>query len=310
MRRVFAEKIKEIAIANEKTIFLTGDLGFNALEEVKEIMKDRFINVGVAEQSMISIAAGIANQGYQVFCYSIAPFITYRCLEQIRNDVCFHNLPVYIVGNGGGYGYGIMGSSHHAIEDIAILSGLPNMNCYVPCFKEDVDVCLKNIIEEKKPAYLRFGLSKPNNFANQSNKFFNKLTNCSNPKITVVASGPVINNLFEAIQNFSLHDNVEVFNITKIPYLELNQEFLSSINYTKKILIIEEHISIGGIGQQIAHDILTKNLKTDFFKTLYAKGYPTSEYGSQQFHLKQSGLDENNIAEILIKQCFTQDNDN
>ncbi|NTW32461.1 MAG: transketolase [Bacteroidetes bacterium] len=303
MRRIFAEKVKQIVTQDKNTIFLTGDIGFNALEEVKEIMQERFVNTGVAEQSMISVAAGMAHQGFQVFCYSIAPFVTYRCLEQIRNDVCFHNMPVYIVGNGGGYGYGIMGSSHHAIEDIAILSALPNIHCYVPSFKEDVDVCLKNIISEKKPAYLRLGLAKPNNFSNNSDEFFNKLTNCSNPKITVVACGPVANNLFESIQFAGLQNNTEVFNITKIPYSELTLEFLNSIDKTKKVLIIEEHTSIGGIGQQIAHDILSKGIKLDFFKTLYAKGYPTSEYGSQQFHLKQSGMDINNIADIITKQC-------
>lgn len=303
MRRVFADIVKQIAGQDENTIFITGDLGFNALEEVKDIMKDRFINAGVAEQSLVSIAAGMANQGFQVFCYSIAPFITYRCLEQIRNDVCFHNLPVYIIGNGGGYGYGIMGSSHHAIEDLAILSGLPNMHCYVPAFHEDVTACLSDIVRNKKPAYLRLGLAKNNEFPNKSDHFFNKLTNCSKPNITVLASGPVIGNLTEAIQRSKTQEQVEVFNISKIPYLELSQDFVNSVSRTKKVLIIEEHISIGGIGQQVALDLLSNNIRLDFFKTLYAKGYPTSEYGSQQFHLKQSGLDPDNISEILIKQC-------
>lgn len=302
MRKIFAEKIKEIALANEKIIFLTGDLGFNVLEEVKNVMAERFINVGVAEQSMISIAAGMANEGYQVFCYSIAPFITYRCLEQIRNDACFHNLPVYIVGNGGGYGYGIMGSSHHALEDIAVLSGLPNMSCYVPCFNEDVKICLNTIVTKQKPSYLRLGLGRKNSFIASTN-FFNKLTNCSDPKITVVASGPIINNLYEAIWKSDLQDQVEVFSITKIPYSELTTEFLESVKKTNKLLIIEEHISIGGIGQQIAHDLMSQNVKPTFFKTLFAKGYPTGRFGSHQFHLKQSGLDTGNIATILIDQC-------
>jgi len=303
MRRIFAEEIRQIATQDKKTIFLTGDLGFNALEELAQAMGERFINAGVAEQSMVSIAAGMAYQGLQVFCYSIAPFVTYRCLEQIRNDVCFHNLPVYIIGNGGGYGYGIMGSSHHAIEDIAILSGLPNIHCYVPSFKEDVGSCLKNIVAERKPAYLRLGLARSNNFPKASDGFFTKLTDCPKPEITVAVSGPVAYNLSEALQSSGLQEKVDVFNIMKIPYFELTREFLNSVGSTKKILVIEEHISIGGIGQQIAHDLLSENIKIDFFKTLYAKGYPDSEYGSQQFHLKQSGLDTDNIADILTQQC-------
>src|ERR1035438_1328963 len=112
MRKTFSNIIEKIG-EDDKIIFLTGDLGFNAFENIQTKMKDRFINTGVAEQNMIGMAAGMASKGYSVFCYSIAPFVTYRCLEQIRVDVCFHKLPVFIVGNGGGYGYGIMGATHH-----------------------------------------------------------------------------------------------------------------------------------------------------------------------------------------------------
>ena len=115
---------------------------------------------GVAEQNMIGVAAGMAYKGYRVICYSIAPFVVYRCLEQVRNDVCFHNLPVYVIGNGGGYGYGIMGPSHHAIEDIATLSGLPNMTCYVPAFIEDMNSLLQHMADARRPAYFRLGLGK------------------------------------------------------------------------------------------------------------------------------------------------------
>src|SRR3972149_3068805 len=126
MRKIFSDSIEKAALRDEKIIFITGDLGFNAFENLQKSIGDRFINAGVAEQNMIGLAAGLAYKGYKVFCYSIAPFIVYRCLEQTRNDVCFHKLPVFIVGNGGGYGYGIMGSTHHALSDIACLAGLPD----------------------------------------------------------------------------------------------------------------------------------------------------------------------------------------
>ncbi len=302
MRKLFSPLVKSLVNKEPKTVFLTGDLGFNALEEVRELMGERFINVGVAEQSMVSIAAGIAKEGFQVFCYSIAPFVTFRCLEQIRNDVCFHNLPVYLIGNGGGYGYGVMGSSHHAIEDVAVLSGLPNMHCYIPSFSEDVATCFNDMTSMKRPAYLRLGLAKPNVFPSNLNEFFYNLTSCKNPKITVAASGPVISNVYEAIKNSGLTQHVEVFNISKIPYSKLTQDFINSILSTKKLVIAEEHISIGGLGQQIAHDILKAGIQLDYFETLFAKGYPDGLYGSQQFHLKQSGLDIDNISTLLKQQ--------
>ncbi len=299
MRSIFAQSLIRIAEKEPKTVFLTGDIGFNALEELRDILKERFINMGVAEQGMISVAAGMASRGYQVFCYSIAPFVTYRCLEQIRNDVCFHNLPVYIVGNGGGYGYGIMGSSHHTLEDIAILSGLPNMHCYVPAFGEDVSRCLDAITTDRKPAYLRLGLARPNPFQHKSENFFSKLTSAENPKVTIACSGPVISNVHAAITENKLDNLVEVFSVSKIPYGKLPAEFTDSLAFTKKLIVVEEHISTGGIGQQLATDLLSGGIHVDVFRTLHAKGYPSGLFGTQQYHQQQSGIDKESISKII-----------
>ncbi len=113
-------------------VFLTGDLGYMALEPLQKAAGPRFINAGISEQNMISVAAGLASQGFSPWAYSIAPFIYARPLEQVRNDVCLHDLPVKLVGNGGGYAYGVMGSSHHAIDDYGILLTLLNMRVFIP----------------------------------------------------------------------------------------------------------------------------------------------------------------------------------
>src|SRR3954471_9869465 len=132
MRKEFADGIIQLAAANDKLVFMTGDLGFMALEGVKDVLGDRFINAGVAEQNMATMAASLAYEGFLPFIYSISPFVTLRPYEQIRNDICLHNLPVKIIANGGGYGYGIMGSTHHNIEDIGSMRILPNMKVFVP----------------------------------------------------------------------------------------------------------------------------------------------------------------------------------
>src|SRR5579864_7783679 len=116
MRKAFCRTLLEFA-ADPEMIFLTGDLGFMALEPLQEAMGERFINAGVAEQNMITVAAALARQKFDVWAYSIASFCYARPFEQIRNDISFHKLPVKLVGNGGGYGYGIQGPTHHAIED-------------------------------------------------------------------------------------------------------------------------------------------------------------------------------------------------
>src|SRR5256714_10392725 len=117
MRNVFCRAMIDAATTDGAVVFLTGDLGYKALEPLREVMGRRFINAGVAEQNMISVAAGLARSGLKPWTYSIAPFIYARPYEQIRNDVCLHDLPVRLVGNGGGYGYGVMGATHHPLED-------------------------------------------------------------------------------------------------------------------------------------------------------------------------------------------------
>jgi transketolase len=299
MRKEFSNYIEQISEQNEKLVFITGDLGYGALENVKSKLGNRFINAGVAEQNMIGMAAGMAYIGFQVICYSIAPFVVYRCLEQIRNDVCFHNLPVYVVGNGGGYGYGIMGSSHHAIEDLAALSGLPNMSCYVPSFSEDLKTSLDEIFENKTPAYLRLGLGKNMPDNSSITKYGIEIIKNPNSKLTIISQGPVANNLLEALKLFDGKLEIDVFTIKNMPILELPDQIKKSIFKTMNVLTIEEHITIGGISSMISLAIHTEGLKIEKFVSLSAKGYPGNLYGSQSYHQKISGLDPLNISNSI-----------
>jgi transketolase C-terminal domain/subunit len=165
------------------------------------------------------MAAGMASQGHRVFVYSIAPFLVYRALEQIRNDVCFHNMPVFLVGNGGGYGYGIMGSSHHALSDIGTLSGLPNITCYIPAFQDDVPLALNQIIEHKKPAYLRLGLGKPFHKHRRELPIFYRVHANPISQLTIAVSGPVVWNLLEAEGYAEISKYVDIFTVNKIPFV-------------------------------------------------------------------------------------------
>src|SRR5215813_10958785 len=132
MRDAFVAAVTELAAADERIWLLTGDLGFTVFERFRERFADRFVNVGVAEQNMTGVAAGMALSGKIVFTYSIANFPTLRCLEHVRNDVCYHNANVKIVSVGGGFTYGAMGATHHAVEDIAVMRALPNLMVVAP----------------------------------------------------------------------------------------------------------------------------------------------------------------------------------
>ena len=299
MRKHFSAYLEQVVTDNENIVFITGDLGYNALENLAAKMGDRFINAGVAEQNMVGMAAGMASQGYQVICYSIAPFVVYRCLEQVRNDVCFHNMPVYIVGNGGGYGYGIMGSSHHAIEDIGTLSSLPNICCYVPAFIEDMKTCLGDMFARKGPAYFRLGLGKNMPDYLSLNEHGASSPTNTMASLTVIAQSPVANNLVAALNASAHRDKIEVFIINKMPLMELPADVAASIHRTKRVLTIEEHVSVGGLGSAVALLINEHALPVNKFVSLHAEGYPNGLYGSQSYHQQLSGLDEGNISTII-----------
>lgn len=299
MRKHFSTYIEQIATANDDIVFMTGDLGYNALENLANKMGDRFINAGVAEQNMIGMAAGMAYKGYRVICYSIAPFVVYRCLEQVRNDVCFHNLPVYIVGNGGGYGYGIMGSSHHCIEDIACLSGLPNMRCYVPGFVDDMNACMDEMFARRGPAYLRLGLGKPLPAGMTLTNYGAAPVSGKNAGLTIIAQSPVAGNVTAALSASGLADNVDLFIVNRMPFTELPLEMSDSITRSRNVLTVEEHIATGGLGQAISALLHKTSLPVNRFASLCAEGYPGGLYGSQAYHQQQSGLGEDNILQMI-----------
>src|SRR4051794_4024350 len=157
MRAEFAKAMLELFERRKELVFVTGDLGYKALEGVAAALGERFINAGVAEQNAVSLAAGLAREGHLPWVYSAAVFTVLRPYEQIRNDVCLHQLPVKLVGNGGGYAYGIMGATHHALEDIGALRALPNMRLYLPLVATDVAQAVSAMAEDPRPNYLRLG---------------------------------------------------------------------------------------------------------------------------------------------------------
>ena len=157
MRNTFVNYLTELAASDPRIFFITGDLGFSVIEPFRDTFPDRFLNAGVAEQNMTALAAGIAREGYRVFTYSIANFTTLRCMEQIRNDVCYHKLPVCVVSVGGGFMYGNLGPTHHATEDIAMMRALPGMRVFAPFSKASTRCAVDEILAHEKPAYLRLG---------------------------------------------------------------------------------------------------------------------------------------------------------
>ena len=163
MRNTVINTIHAAAKLNKNIMFLTADLGYSVIENFQKELPEQIINVGISEQNMIGVAAGLALSGKKVFVYSIAPFVTLRCLEQIKVDVCYQNLDVTIIGVGGGYAYGNLGVTHHSIEDLGVMRSLPNMKIVSPADSIEAGALAKAIISARGPFYIRLNHGKEPN---------------------------------------------------------------------------------------------------------------------------------------------------
>jgi transketolase len=281
-------------------VFLTGDLGFMALEGLRDGAKDRFINAGVAEQNMVSVAAGLARSGLKPWVYSIAPFVYARPFEQIRNDVCLHGLPVFLVGNGGGYAYGVMGATHHALEDYGVLLGLSRMRVYVPAFGEDVAAAVERMLQQAGPAYLRLGRDeKPKDFSLPTYAPWRRLL--VGQGATLLMVGPLAGSICAASMTLPESQRPCAWTLSEMPFApsEIPADFLADIRRSRHLVVIEEHVMQGSAGAQLAHALSCLGDVPRRFTHRFALGYPSGYYGSQNYHRKESGLDANSILELL-----------
>ena len=297
MRNEFVQALINNFSRYENQVFITGDLGFMALENLETTFGDRFINGGISEQNIISIAASLAYQGYIPWVYSISRFITLRPYEQIRNEVCHHNNHVKIIGNGGGYGYGIMGSTHHNLEDIGVMRILPNMRVYVPCFNQDLEYCITQILQEQNPNYLRLNNTKLDlRIPYVPFSQWRKLKDGN--KLIVISTGPVVANLFDLPS--AILSEIEIWIISIFPIYDLPIELISSINNGKGILTMEEHASQCSLNESLASILLRNNIFPSNYQSINSKGYPSGKYGDQTFHQMESGLSGEKLLSKII----------
>lgn len=279
-------------------VFLTGDLGFMALEPLRASLGKRFINAGVAEQNMVSVAAALAREGMEPWVYSIAPFCYARPFEQIRNDVTFHKLPVKLIGNGGGYAYGVMGPTHHAIEDYGILLTLSGMSVFVPVFDQDVDAVIEKAGACVGPLYLRLGRGEPPaGYGVPSYAPWRQLT--AGAGKTVVAVGPLAGTYIAAFSEMPDTIRPNLWAIAELP-LENNplpDELLRQIVHGPGLCVAEEHVRYGGFGSNLALRLLDQGIFPKNFIHLFAREHHYARYGSQSYLRRQAGID---VSSMLV----------
>lgn len=298
MRKIFAESLIQNARVNENLMLITGDLGFGVFEKFIDEFPKQYLNAGITEQSMISLASGMAAEGHQVFVYSIANFPTFRCLEQIRNDVCAREANVTIVSVGAGYDYGSAGYTHHGIEDIAVMRCLPNMEIYTPYEPDDVPMIVESIVKNGGPSYLRLGRNKlnvkfePKKNTNiiQGRKIFE-----GNEGSILVSGGlnDLVNELIEKISTFDIKPSI--YKITK--YSEIDYNFLKTISSQGQIITVEEHVRQGGFGSFILEKMNEYKL-TCRLNIVAVNRNNLNLIGSSDFLRMKNGLTSEAILEL------------
>jgi len=277
--------------SDESVFFLTGDLGYMALEEVQSTFKKRFINCGIAEQNMVSVAAGLAKEGMTAFVYSIAPFVYARPFEQIRNDICFSSLPVCLVGNGGGYGYGHMGPTHHALEDCSAMQAL-GVKVVVPCFDSDLPALVKHV---DAPTYLRLGYDvSPQDYEPPEWEEWRCVLQGDNG--VWVTLGPLTGNAINVLQAFPENKRPALW---ACGALTPPPESLLLAVAGQSLTVFEEHVAEGGLGMLMTYWLTNQNISLEKFTHRWALRYPSKKFGSQNFHRAECGLDQQAMQQML-----------
>ncbi len=264
MRKIFINKLIEEASKNKKIILIVGDLGFGVVEPFKKKFPDRFFNAGVAEQNMAGLAAGLATKGFHVFIYSIANFPTFRCAEQIRNDIDYHNLPVTVVSVGSGLGYGNLGYSHHAIQDFALMRSFPNTLIASPSNNQEVVSSINFLLKNPQPSYLRLDKALELNTQKKITSinpgiwiFYKKKTNNNINRKLILSTGSVYSECKKLIKKYKYYDWASL----PLWGMKYKKQQLKNIKKYNEIITVENHLQDGGFGSWISESLTRKKNK-------------------------------------------------
>lgn len=301
MRNAFAEELTLLAREDKRIVLLSGDIGNRLFDKFKLVNKERFYNCGVAEQNMMGVAAGLALSGLRPVTYTITPFTTTRCFEQIRVDVCYHNAPVIIVGTGSGLSYTELGPTHHSLEDIAILRTLPGMRVLAPCDSAELRSLLRAALQENHPVYMRIGKKgEPNIYREPPLLKIGKANILREGNdVALIAAGTIMAEVIKAADILNAQGiSAEVASFHTIK--PLDTEFLrSAVSRFKLLVVIEEHGLIGGLSSAIAEWRAHQNIQCEQLNF----GTPDEfmhEVGSQQYARMKYGLTGENIAKKVM----------
>lgn len=292
MRNAFIEELVQAASENERIALVVGDLGYGVVEPFAKRFPKRFFNAGVAEQNMMGLSAGLASEGFHVFVYSIANFPTFRCAEQIRNDVDYHQLSVTIVAVGGGLAYGNLGYSHHAFQDYALMRAMPNMLIASPGDPMEVRACMRYLISNPQPSYLRLGKAGEKNLhPTVPNLIPGKWVNlgfATSKKTLLTTGAPLVlakcwHDDNPAYKDFAIH-SLPLWGM-KWKSMQLEQ-----IQKWTEVLTIEDHLLDGGFGSWLLESSISQPNLLSKIRLKYLDSSVCGSVGKQEVLNTMGGL--------------------
>jgi len=303
MRFTFRDSLIKLAEKDKDVYLLIGDLGYSVVEPFAEKFPSRFINCGVAEQNMIGLAAGLALEGKKPYVFSIIPFTTLRCLEQIRNDLCYQNLNVKIIGVGSGFSYGNLGATHFAIEDIGVLRVLPNMTVLCPADPIELKELMEKSYDKQGPVYIRLGRGKERTLYNEEPNLEIGIPSVmkQGKDGLIIGTGTVVDCCQKAVEK--LKDMGFDFKLISLHTVKpINKEaLLEEVRGYSLIFTAEEHNIIGGMGSSLAEILLESGWKGRLKRIGVLDEY-TYDIGSMEYLRDKYSLGPDKLAEFILKE--------
>lgn len=304
MRIAFLNTLLEIAKKDKRILLLTGDLGFSVFEQYIKELPNQYLNMGVSEQNMAGVAAGMAMEGKLPLIYSIVPFTTMRNFEQLRNDICYQNLNVKIVGVGAGFSYGPYAHTHHGLEDIGILRTLANLTILCPGDPIETSLATKAMLSHIGPVYLRLGKAgEPNIHKTIPNFKIGKGILIEEGKdITIIGTSTLLQRAWDVTALLKEKGlSVRLISMHTIKPLDV-QIILDSAEKTPAIFTLEEHSVIGGLGSAVS-EVLAENKSSVLFKRIGVPDRFTKAMGNQEYMRSANGLTVDQIYQ-QIRNCL------
>lgn len=306
MRNAFAAEITELALADDRIVLLSGDIGNRLFDTFRERFPERFINCGIAEANMIGVAAGLAMNGFRPIAYTITPFITTRCLEQIRVDVCYHDVPVMIVAVGAGLSYASLGPTHHSCEDIAFLRALPNMAVVCPGDAVEVRLALREGAKRTSGTYIRLG-KKGEAVIHKTQPAFTigkAITLRPGRELCLLSTGnmlPVAVETADLLVKSGLAPQLVSFHTVK----PLDVDYLADVfKKFSTVVTIEEHSRLGGFGAAVAEWLSDQPPQRASLMRFGTSDEFLHESGEQEHARHHFGLTAPQMAEAIERRVF------